>query len=545
MFQTLQRLKDYFYPYRWILLLALLGSLLEGISYSGLSFVVKNLIDKVLVEKNSSLLWIVVFAVILLGVLKQVGFLLGELLYKYTVVRVVNDLRRKVFEKFLNLPTEVFLSRPSGEWVSRLTNDLKALKDYLEGFGVKLAREFFTVLLLTGVLLYFDWKLFLLFLLISPLLAKSFSYFGRKRKKYSKLYQETLADFLNFVDNVSQAFENLKFLSRFYLLRLFLNRLRKLFKVEFKTVVYSAGYLSVIEILGYLFVSAVLLYGGWRVIEGDLTAGTFISFLGTLFLLYNSLQQLQRAAVSLKALEPILERIEEFLALPSEKERGKPFKGLENSIKVENLSLEVNGKTILEDVNISFPKGEKVFIYGPSGGGKSTLLKVLSSIYTNYRGKVLYDETELGELNLSTFRGKTYYQSQKVVLFNDTVRNNLLIANPRAGEKELLKALSLAKADFVLNWEKGLDTLLGGGGVNLSGGQQQRIALARLFLKKPQIIFLDEATSALDPETEREVIKNILSTYPEANIFFVSHRPQTAKFFDRRLKVEKGKIYLP
>ncbi len=545
MFQTLQRLKDYFYPYRWILLLALLGSLLEGISYSGLSFVVKNLIDKVLVEKNSSLLWIVVFSVILLGVLKQVGFLLGELLYKYTVVRVVNDLRRKVFEKFLNLPTEVFLSRPSGEWVSRLTNDLKALKDYLEGFGVKLAREFFTVLLLTGVLLYFDWKLFLLFLLISPLLAKSFSYFGRKRKKYSKLYQETLADFLNFVDNVSQAFENLKFLSRFYLLRLFLNRLRKLFKVEFKTVVYSAGYLSVIEILGYLFVSAVLLYGGWRVIEGDLTAGTFISFLGTLFLLYNSLQQLQRAAVSLKALEPILERIEEFLALPSEKERGKPFKGLKNSIKVENLSLEVNGKTLLEDINISFPKGEKVFIYGPSGGGKSTLLKVLSSIYTNYRGKVLYDETELRELNLSTFRGKTYYQSQKVVLFNDTVRNNLLIANPRAGEKELLKALSLAKADFVLNWEKGLDTLLGGGGVNLSGGQQQRIALARLFLKKPQIIFLDEATSALDPETEREVIKNILSTYPEANIFFVSHRPQTAKFFDRRLKVEKGKIYLP
>ncbi len=545
MFQTLQRLKDYFYPYRWILLLALLGSLLEGISYSGLSFVVTNLIDKVLVEKNSSLLWIVVFSVILLGVLKQVGFLLGELLYKYTVVRVVNDLRRKVFEKFLNLPTEVFLSRPSGEWVSRLTNDLKALKDYLEGFGVKLAREFFTVLLLTGVLLYFDWKLFLLFLLISPLLAKSFSYFGRKRKKYSKLYQETLADFLNFVDNVSQAFENLKFLSRFYLLRLFLNRLRKLFKVEFKTVVYSAGYLSVIEILGYLFVSAVLLYGGWRVIEGDLTAGTFISFLGTLFLLYNSLQQLQRAAVSLKALEPILERIEEFLALPSEKERGKPFKGLKNSIKVENLSLEVNGKTLLEDINISFPKGEKVFIYGPSGGGKSTLLKVLSSIYTNYRGKVLYDETELRELNLSTFRGKTYYQSQKVVLFNDTVRNNLLIANPRAGEKELLKALSLAKADFVLNWEKGLDTLLGGGGVNLSGGQQQRIALARLFLKKPQIIFLDEATSALDPETEREVIKNILSTYPEANIFFVSHRPQTAKFFDRRLKVEKGKIYLP
>jgi subfamily B ATP-binding cassette protein MsbA len=543
MSQTLQRLKDYFYPYRGILLLALLGSLLEGISYSGLSFVVKNLIDKVLVEKNSTLLWVVVFSVIFLGVLKQIGFLLGELLYKYAVVRVVNDLRRKVFEKFLNLPTEVFLSRPSGEWVSRLTNDLKALKDYLEGFGVKLAREFFTVILLTGVLLYFDWKLFLLFLLISPLLAKSFSYFGRKRKKYSKLYQETLADFLNFVDNVSQAFENLKFLSRFYLLRLFLNRLRRLFKVEFKTVIYSAGYLSVIEILGYLFVSVVLLYGGWRVIEGDLTAGTFISFLGTLFLLYNSLQQLQRAAVSLKALEPILERIEEFLALPSEKEKGKPFKGLKNSIKVENLSLEVNGKTLLEDINISFPKGEKVFIYGPSGGGKSTLLKVLSSIYTNYRGNVFYDDTELRELKLSTFRRNTYYQSQKVVLFNDTVRNNLLIANPRAGERELLKALLLAKADFVLNWEKGLDTIVGGGGVNLSGGQQQRIALARLFLKNPQIIFLDEATSALDPETEREVIKNILSTYPEANIFFVSHRPQTATFFDRTLKVDRGKIY--
>jgi subfamily B ATP-binding cassette protein MsbA len=542
MFQTLYWIFQNLKPYKFLLILALIGAVLEGLAYSGLSFIVKNLIDKVLVEKNFHLLVLIILSLLGLGILKQIGFLTSELLYKYSVDKFVQKLRVKVYKKLINLPSEVFYKKPSGEWVGRLTNDTKSLKDLLEGFGVKIVREIFTALFLVGVLLYFDWKLFLVFVLITPLLVLIFNYFGKKRKKYSRLYQEEFAKFINFSTNLVENFENLKFLSKFYLFRLITERVRRLFKAEFKNVYYSATYLSAIEVLGYGFVSLILLYGGWRVINGELTAGTFLSFLGTLFLLYNSLQSLQRSAMNLKALEPIVWRIKEVLELTEEKDGSKTFGGLKEKIELRNVVFKYGNRTILGGINQTFPKGEKIFLYGPSGGGKSTLLKVLAGLYKNYGGKVLYDNTELREFKLETFRGKIYYQSQNVVLFDDTVRNNLLIANPNATEKELWEALNLAAADFVKDFPEGLDTVIGGGGVQLSGGQKQRLALARLFLKNPEVIFLDEATSALDYPTEEKIIKNIFSKFRDKNIFFISHREEMGKYFDRKLKLVNGKL---
>ncbi len=540
MLQTLLWIFRNLKTYKVLLFLALFGAILEGLAYSGLSFVVKNLIDRVLVEKNFHLLVFIILSLLGLGILKQIGFLTSELLYKYSVVKFVQKLRFEVYKKLINLPVETFYKKTAGEWVGRITNDVKSLKDLLEGFGVKVVREFFTALFLISVLLYFDWKLFMLFALITPLLVLTFNYFGKKRKKYSKFYQEEFAKFINFSTNLVENFENLKFLSKFQLFKFVGEKIRRLFKAEFKNVYYSATYLSAIEVLGFIFISLILLYGGWRVINGELTAGTFLSFLGTLFLLYNSLQALQRSAMNLKALEPIVLRIEEILKLPEEKGGDKNFVGLKEKIEIQNLVFKFGNRTILGGINGYFRKGEKVFLYGPSGGGKSTLLKVLSGLYKNYVGRIFYDTTELRNFNLKTFRERVYYQSQNVVLFDDTVRNNLLIANPKATEEQIWEALSLAGADFVKDFPEGLDSVIGGGGIQLSGGQKQRLALARLFLKKPEIIFLDEATSALDYPTEERIIKNIFAKFGDRNIFFISHREEMGKYFDRRLKLVNG-----
>jgi subfamily B ATP-binding cassette protein MsbA len=545
MFHLSENLKWFlskFKPYKFILTLALLGAILEGLAYSGLSFALKNLIDKVLVEKNLQLLFFTVGFILGLGVLKQVGFLLSELLYKRAVVDISAKIRAQMFKKLVNTDAVVFYSKPSGEWVGRITNDVKTFKELSEGFGVKVLKEFFTSLMLIGVLLYFDWQLFLLFVLITPLLVKLFGYFGQKRKKYSKIYQERFADFINFATDLVENFENIKFLNLSFLTRLALKKIRELKRAEFKNILYTAGYLVSVELVGYLFVAAIILYGGYRVVQGDLTAGTFISFIGTLFLLYNSLQALQRAALGFRALEPVIVRIREVLNLPAEGGGNLLFEKLKNRVETRNLRLRLGEAEILKGIDLKVSKGEKILIKGPSGGGKSTLLKVLSSLFRNYEGFVFYDERELKELNLKTFRPKVFYLSQKTALFNDTIENNLRLIKPSATEEELIRALKLARAEFVFELPDGLKTLVGGGGVQLSGGQRQRIALARLFLTNPQVIFLDEATSALDPETERDVLQNILNTFGDKTLFFVSHREGYENLFDKTLRVEGGKL---
>ncbi|HIC09204.1 MAG TPA: ABC transporter ATP-binding protein [Aquificales bacterium] len=203
-----------FRPYKGLLLFAFLGAVLEGVAYSGLSFVLKNLIDRGLVDKNLSLLWVSVGLLLTFGVLKQFGFLLSELLYRYAVSKIVARLRVRLYSKLTSIGLEEFQRYPQGEWLGRITNDLRSFKDYSEGFGIKVLREFFTALFLVGVLLYFDWQLFLAFALIVPFLGKAFEYFGSKRKRYSLLYQEVFADFINFVSNLLENFENVKFLNR-------------------------------------------------------------------------------------------------------------------------------------------------------------------------------------------------------------------------------------------------------------------------------------------------------------------------------------------
>ena len=533
-----------FRPYKGLLLFAFLGAVLEGVAYSGLSFVLKNLIDRVLVDKNLSLLWASVGLLLAFGVLKQLGFLLSELLYRYAVSKIVARLRVRLYSKLTSIGLEEFQRYPQGEWLGRITNDLRSFKDYSEGFGIKVLREFFTALFLVGVLLYFDWQLFLAFALIVPFLGKAFKYFGSKRKKYSLFYQEVFAEFIGFISNLLENFENIKFLNRFFLNKIARKKVKKLFKAEFKQALYSAGYLSAVELLGYLFAAAVFLYGGYRVVEGELTAGTFISFIGTLFLLYNSLQALQRNALNYKALEPVITRIREVLEfIPPERGGDKPFGGLEEKITALNV-VYPKDKPILRSVNFEIPKGSKVFVKGASGGGKSTLLKVLSSLYLSYGGSLKYDKTELRDFLLTSFRRKVFYISQRSAIFNDTVRNNLLLAKPNSTEGELRRALELAEAFFVFDLPEGLNTKLGGGGVELSGGQKQRIALARLFLTRPEVTFLDEATSALDPGTESRVLKNVFSHLRDKTLFFVSHRPQLAKHFDLLLEVESGEVTL-
>jgi subfamily B ATP-binding cassette protein MsbA len=291
-----------------------------------------------------------------------------------------------------------------------------------------------------------------------------------------------------------------------------------------------------------LAAGGIIFYGGLRIINGELTTGDLFSFLSALLILVNSSQILQRGLIQIKAVNPVIERIKFLLDMPQEKEDGIEFKGLKEKIEYKNVNLKINKNKILEDVNVLIRKGQKVGIIGQTGSGKSSFVKLLYGVFRNYEGKILLDDTDLKEYNIKTVRDKIAVITQDVFIFNDTIENNLKIAKPDATEEEIINALKKAKADFVFRLKDGLKTVIGERGSSLSGGERQRLAIARIFLKNPDIIIIDEGTSALDEETEKYVMEEIYSHFHDKTILIIAHRLKTLEKCDMFIVFENGKV---
>lgn len=408
--------------------------------------------------------------------------------------------------------------------------------------GVDFITQIFTVFAMVSVLIYRDYILFMIFLIATPIFAISFNFFGKKRRKYSQKVQESFSEYTQVVNQILSGFETIKLFSKDLVLSIFNNINHNFFKNQRKNALYDVLYLSSLEVASYVGVAGIILYGGISIINGRITTGDLFSFLSALLILVNSLQVLQRGAMQIKVLSPVVERIKQLLNLERETYGERIFEGLKEKISFENTSLRIEDRMILENINIYIKKGEIIGIVGTTGSGKSSFLKLLYGLYQHYEGKIFIDNIELREINLITYRKKIGVVTQDVFIFNDTIRNNLLIANPDADEEKIKQALTKAKADFVFKLPNGIDTVVGERGSNLSGGERQRIAFARLFLKDPDIIIIDEGTSALDSSTEEALMEEFYKHFKGKTIIMVAHRLSTLKGCDRIINFENGKI---
>ncbi len=527
----------------WILILfALLGSILESGALAGVAYIIKNVIDDVFIAKDYQSLIFVIAVLLILATAKQIGFFLKDFVYPLVIYKGVKQLRETFYKKLLSSEPSFILRQSTGEIISRFTNDLERFSQITSTIGTNVVTETFTVIGIIAVLIYRDWKMFLIFLFAVPFLSVALGYFGEKRKKYSKKLQESLAEYTQHLNQIISGFEVVKLFSKEIFYRIFKKINENLFQREKKNRFYETLYLSSVEIIAYTATAGIIFYGGSRIIKGEITPGDFFSFLGGVLILVNSLQILQRGIVNLKGLSPVIDRIKFVLELPQEKDEGISFEGLKREIRYEHVSLKIGENQILKDINLSIKKGEKIGIIGLTGSGKSTLVKILPALVKEYEGKVYLDEHELKEYSVSSLRKHIGMISQEVFIFNDTLRNNLLIAKPDATDEELIEALKKAKADFVFKLEKGLDTVLGEKGSRLSGGERQRISIARIFLKNPDILIIDEGTSALDVETEEYVMDEIKNYFSDRTILMITHRLQILDIADRIVVMEKGKI---
>lgn len=528
---TFGRLKIYWH----FILLSLIGSLLEAGGTAGVSLLIKSLVDKVFLLKEGGEVLKIILTLMAFVLLAQMGnFMVSFFSALYTELEM-KKLRQEAFKKLLKANYSAFLGISPGELASRVISDMNLYKNLIGSYGIKLFREPLTVIFLLGVLFYRDWILTLNLALLAPVLFFAVKYFGGKRGKHIKRAQEGYAGVADRLFSSFAGFESIRsFKAQGMFEKLFDQLNKSLFKSSLKSDVYFAFNSVFNHTFGYSVVALVILYGSYRIVEGSLTPGDFISYLTALVFLQPPLVEAQKGLMELRASLPVVKRIREVLELEEEKEGSLSLEDFKGEINIENLWVKVDQQNLLKGINLKIFKGEKLGIMGDTGSGKSTLLRTLAGLLS-YQGSIKLNGFELSHIKKEDLREVLILLSQEPFVFPGSVRENLIMAKERA-EEDLWRALQLAGCDFVKSLEQQVDPK------SLSGGEKQRLALARIFLKSPEIILLDEATSALDAKKEEEVLNNLFKSFEDKTFILVAHRFSNLLKCDRVVVLKEGRV---
>lgn len=534
----LSKLKPY-----WVLVsFVILGSIFEGLGTSFMTYLVKRIMDDVFILKESNKLYMVLYLFAAAAVVIQIGFFLRNFLMNMVSEKLLMDFRQEMFSRLLYSKVDFFINHPAGDILSRFNNDINAIKNILIDYMLSLIKEPITVILLFGVLVYRDIYLTIIIIVSFPVISYSIKYFGTKRAKYVKLNQERFGIINQHITQLINGIESIKiFGAEESFIKKFIEANKNLFKSGIKTIFYTVMNSIFNQSTGYIVFGLVLLYGGYRIVHGYTSPGNFISYITALLLIQMPLMETQKGFMNMRSSIPLVKRVQEMLTLQKEQDGYIDIDSLKKDIVIKNLYVKIDGKNILKDINLHIKPGDKIGIVGPTGAGKSTLLDILPKL-VSYEGDMLIGDITLDSISNKSIRSRIAFASQHVFIFNDSAKNNLLLANPDASYEDILKAIKLAKAEFLLNLKDGLDTILGENGYTVSGGERQRIAIARLFLTNSDVVLLDEITSALDANTEKNIISNIFEAFKNKTILIVAHRLSNIINCDKILYVEEGSI---
>ncbi len=529
-------------PYLPILFLSLLGSLLQSGGATAITLLVKRVIDDVFILKDQGKLSLTILLLLASALLMQVGFFLSKYLLSIASEKTLRDIREEVFEKLLKVPYSFFIKRPAGDIISRIVSDVDRIRQILIDQIPVLLREPLVGVALIGVLLYRDVLLTLFLAVAIPIMSLTVRYFGSKKGKHLRRSQEGTAELTQTLSQTLQGIENVKvFSAERKLLESFRRFNEKIYRSLVKSELYITGNTAINYIFGYLVVAGVISYGGYRILQGHMTPGDFISYLTALFMVQPPLLNSQKALMNLRGSLPVVARVREMLSMEEERDGELEFKGLKEEIEFINAGVLIENRWILKDIKLKIGRGDRVGIVGHTGSGKSTLIKLIPRLI-DYTGSIRVDGTELRDFELRSLRSRIGMATQDTFLLNATIRENMLIAKPGATDEEIWEALRLALCDFVEKMDRGLDSVVGERGYSLSGGERQRLSIARLFLKNPEIVILDEATSALDMNTEKKLLRNIFSFFEGRTMLIVAHRLSNVMECDRIVVLKEGEI---
>ncbi len=526
----------------------MLCMLVLAASTSASAFLVKPVMDDIFVNKNSKLLMIIPLAVVLLYLLRGAGMYGKEYLMSYVGQEIIMQLRCLLYEKIQSLPLSFFHNERTGVLMSRITNDVNIVREMVSTAVTSALRDVFTIIGLTFVIFYRDWKMALFAMVILPVAFFPIVEFGRRIRRVSTGCQEAMAD-LNAL--LHETFAGSKIVKAFgmekYENRRFRRRARELFDLEVRSARIKSLSSPVMEFLAGLGIAFIIWYGGYRVINGTSTPGTFFSFLAAVLFLYDPVKKLTRLNNAIQEGLAAVDRIFDILERENEirdPEKPRLLEPGAHAVRFEQVDFSYDGREqVLQDINLEARAGEVLALVGMSGGGKTSLVNLIPRFYDVTGGRVCVDGIDVRDLAVQSLRSQIAIVTQEPILFNDSVRNNIAYGNPEARMQDIEAAAKAAYAyDFIRQFPKGFETNIGELGGRLSGGEKQRLCIARALLKDAPILILDEATSSLDSESEMLVQKALQNLMQGRTTFVIAHRLSTTAYADRILVIVDGRI---
>ena len=464
--------------------------------------------------------------------------------------RAVADLRARVFERIVGLPSAWFHERRSGELVGRLSSDVTVIESVV-GSDLSLAlRNAVTLFGGLGLLLYENWRLTLYMLLVVPPLTLGAVTFGRRIRKMSRAVQDRLAEASAHVQESVGAIQTVQaFVREERESAAYRRGVESVFQQALSLARWRASFMSTATLGGYVAIAAIVWLGGRAVIAGTLSPGQLAAFmlytamvaasLGSLSGVWGTLQS---AAGATERLFDIIDTVPEIRDPPA----PLPLPAGGGAVRFERVSFRYASRPdmpVLREVDLALAPGEVVAVVGPSGAGKTTLAQLLMRFYDVEAGRVLFEGTDVRALRLAELRRAMAVVAQEPVLFSGTVRDNVAYGRGIATQAEIEAAARDANAhDFIVRFPDGYDTVVGERGVKLSGGQKQRVAIARALLADPRMLILDEATSSLDAESEAQVQEALARLMKGRTTLVIAHRLSTVRDADRIVVLDRGRV---
>ncbi|MEI7640279.1 MAG: ABC transporter transmembrane domain-containing protein [bacterium] len=550
--KTYLRLMTYVKPYTRRVVFALIFLLLTSILTALSVYVIKPVIDKILANPDKTeanyYLKLLPLAIILVYFLKGICTYIQSYLINWVGNKIIVDMRSQLYNHITGLSMRFFNNEKIGILISRITNDVTMVQGSMSNVLGNLIGSFFNITGLVILVFYLNWKMALLSLIVFPVAVFPIIKLGKRMKQSARKSQEKMGDL---TATLNETFNGIRVVKAFGMEKYENNRFKleldRLFGHIMTGVRASSIASPIMETIGAFGIAAIIWYSGSQIIGGQMTTGTFFSFIAALLGLYPQIKKLNdmnnTIQGSMAAAERIFSVIDTAPDIVNDR-HAVAFTEFKKEIDIKAVKFSYDkGRPVINGINFKIKKGMVVAVVGPSGGGKSTVADLLPRFYDVDFGKISFDGIDVKKIKIESLRAMVGIVTQETILFNDTIKNNIAYGQENISEEKLIEAATAANAyEFIRRMPKRFETMIGDRGVKLSGGQRQRLAIARAVLKNPPVLILDEATSALDSHSEVLVQKAINNLMKNRTTFVIAHRLSTIRHADIILVMASGKI---
>ena len=522
--------------------------ILTSLTTAATAWLLDPAIKEIFENKNRQMLYLIPLAIVFTFIIKAFSIYGTRIITIKVGIKIIKNIQTLMAQKFLLSDISHITKKHSGKYLSNFTNDITILFTILTGVVVTLFKETFTLIALLGLMFYHDWQLSLLAMIMIPVAAISSKNIGKKMGKKVHVSLEASDKFMKFLSEIIKGSWLIKIYQKEE------DELKKIsmiiderFKAIRKVEQTRLGAGPIMEIISAVAIAIVVFFAGYRSIQGAITLGEFVSFLAALMLAYQPVRALAGINVGIQEGITAAKRIYEIIDQKNEifNDENAPSLKLKNAtLEFKNISFTYpDGTHALKNLSVKIEGGKKVGLVGISGSGKTTFLNLIPRFFNLKHGTILIDDQNINNINLNSLRKEISIVSQDVILFDDTIRSNILYGNASASNDEIINACKFAAAqDFVEKLPNKYETIIGENGIKLSGGQKQRLSIARAILKDSPIILLDEATSSLDSESEAVIQKAIENLTKNKTTIIIAHRLSTIMNCDKILVFDSGQI---